>query len=139
MHTCSSAAVVLQPQQIVYMITVQLNQRCTAGLNGWHGSARSAMHMRQRTAAVLQHAADCVHMITVQPQSRCTAGMNGWHGSAHSAMHITATPAVLLQHAARSRLLYMIIQLQSKMYSWTEWLAWLCLLSNAHMQQHLLL
>jgi hypothetical protein len=27
------------------------------------------------------------------------------------------------------------VQLQTKMYSWNEWLAWLCLLSNAHMQQ----
>jgi hypothetical protein len=24
------------------------------------------------------------------------------------------------------------VQLQSKMYSWNEWLAWLCLFSNAH-------
>jgi hypothetical protein len=34
-------------------------------MNGWHGSACSAMHMQQRTAVVLQHAADCDITITV--------------------------------------------------------------------------
>jgi hypothetical protein len=41
--------------------------------------------------------------------------------------------AVVLQHAAG---VYMItVQLQIKMYSWNEWLAWLCSFNNAHMQQ----
>jgi hypothetical protein len=42
-------------------------------------------------------------------------------------------------HTCSSTLLYYLQhqhcydnKLQSKMYSWNEWLAWLCLLSNAH-------
>jgi hypothetical protein len=73
-HCCSTLT-----QQIVYMITVQLQSKMYAGMNGWHGSVCNA-HMQQRTV-VLQHAADCVH-------DNCTATikdteLNGGHGSAH--------------------------------------------------------
>jgi hypothetical protein len=45
MQLIAAAAPAVAPtQQTVYMITARYNQRCTTGMNGWHGSAYSASH-----------------------------------------------------------------------------------------------
>jgi hypothetical protein len=59
--------------------------------------------------------------------------MAGWHGSTFeqcTAMRLQRT--VIIATAAADYYYMITVQLQTKMYSWTEWLAWLCLLSNAH-------
>jgi hypothetical protein len=66
-------AVVLLTQQIVYMIATATKQRCTAGMNGWHGSAHSAMH--HAAAHCSTTARSRLYMITVQLQSK----MHGWN------------------------------------------------------------
>jgi hypothetical protein len=48
-------------------------------------------------------------------------------------MHMQQRTAVVLQHA--TVIVHDNRTATIKMYSWTEWLAWLCLLSNARMQQ----
>jgi hypothetical protein len=53
-----------------------------------------------------------------------------------SIAHMQQRTAVLLptQHAAADCVYMITVQLQSKMHSWNEWLAWFCS-SSTHMQQ----
>jgi hypothetical protein len=50
-------------------------------------------------------------------------------------MHMQQRTAV--EYGTNAADCYMItVQLQSKMYGWNEWLAWLCSFSNAHAAAH---
>jgi hypothetical protein len=99
-------------------------------MNGWHGSAHSAMHTCSSALPVLQHAADCVHDNCTATIKDALTGMNGvdllelsmHHAAAHCWYCSTQQMCTTIT-----------VQLQSKMYSWNEWLAWLCSCSAMHM------
>jgi hypothetical protein len=89
------------------------------------------MLMQQRTA-VVRSAADCVHDNLPATTMMQSWKLNGWYGSKYSANACSSTAV----HHSTQQIVYMITaQLQSKIHSWNEWLAWLCSFSNAHMQQ----
>jgi hypothetical protein len=81
------------------MITVQLQIKDTAGMNGWHGSAHSVItHVQQRTASIATTARS--RLLFYDNRTATTkmyaAGMNGWHGllvehNAHMQQHCCST------------------------------------------------
>jgi hypothetical protein len=79
-------AVVLQhAADCVHDNRTAANQRCTAGMNGWHGLLAEQCTTRQRTAVALL-TQQIVYMITAQPQSK----MHGWNASPAGCVACTA-------------------------------------------------
>jgi hypothetical protein len=67
LRQCTHAAALLcttRTQQIVVHDNCTATKQDAAGMNGWHGSAHSAMHTYGSARMILQHAANCVMIST---------------------------------------------------------------------------